>query len=201
MNHPLRCQCGTLKGHVSLAGHINRAVCYCKDCQAFARYLGKDNEVLDAMGGTDIVQTQPAHVVFTEGKEALACIRLTDKGLLRWYARCCNTPIGNTASDFKLSFVGLIHNCLETSGKPLEESFGPVRMYVSTKSTKSAKGTPPSSPLRTTAAIFGIFAMIARARINGSYKRTPFFDAERGAPVAAPKVLSPEELARARHPA
>jgi hypothetical protein len=32
-------------------------------------------------------------------------------------------------------------------------------------------------------------AALARARIDGSYKTTPFFDAQRGTPVVTPKVL------------
>lgn len=39
MNHPLQCQCGTLKGYVSPPDMAIRGVCYCKDCQAFAHFL------------------------------------------------------------------------------------------------------------------------------------------------------------------
>jgi hypothetical protein len=96
MIHLLQCRCGTLKGHVSRSHVANRCVCYCRDCQAFAHFLGRADEILDASGGTDVIQTRAANVVFTEGKEALACMRLTPNGLLRWYSTCCNTPIGNT---------------------------------------------------------------------------------------------------------
>jgi hypothetical protein len=34
-------------------------------------------------------------------------MRLSDKGLLRWYARCCNTPIANTPANYKASFAGI----------------------------------------------------------------------------------------------
>ena len=34
---------------------VNRVVCYCDDCQAFLHYL-KRADLLDAHGGTDIVQ-------------------------------------------------------------------------------------------------------------------------------------------------
>jgi len=36
-----------------------RFVCYCKDCQAFARFLERA-DVLDPAGGTDIFQMPPA---------------------------------------------------------------------------------------------------------------------------------------------
>ena len=82
--------------------------------------MGRSDEVLDAAGGTDIVQTLPKYVEFTDGIDALACMRLTENGLLRWYAECCRTPIANTMANFKLSFVGLIHSGLTTTG----QSFG-----------------------------------------------------------------------------
>jgi hypothetical protein len=33
-------------------------------------------------------------------------------------------------------------------------------------------------------------------RCGGSYQKTPFFDRDTGAPVAAPQVLSADELSR-----
>ena len=113
MNHPLRCRCGTLKGYVSHPEKVTRGVCYCRDCQAFAHFLGTTGDILDEMGGTDVVATLPKYVTFTQGVDALACMSLTETGMLRWYASCCNTPIGNTPRDFKVSHVGLIHTCLE----------------------------------------------------------------------------------------
>src|ERR1700730_9313253 len=139
MNHPLQCRCGTLKGYVVHSAGVNRCVCYCSDCQAFAHFLGRPGEILDAQGGTDVVQTRPANVIFTQGQEALACMRLTPKGLLRWYAACCNTPIGNTLATPKLSFIGLAHTCLETPDNPIYQSFGPVRTWVN---GASARGDP-----------------------------------------------------------
>jgi hypothetical protein len=108
MNHPLRCQCGTLQGHVSHTESVCRGICYCKDCQAYAQFLGKPGEILDEMGGSDVIATLPRHVTFTQGLEALTCVSLSDKGMLRWYASCCNTPVGNTSRDFKVSHVGLL---------------------------------------------------------------------------------------------
>ena len=193
MNHPLQCRCGTLKGNVSSARGVNRCVCYCRDCQAFAHFLGRADEILDASGGTDVIQTRAANVVFTEGREALACMRLTPNGMLRWYSTCCNTPVGNTVASSKVSFVGLIHTCLEGAGPALDDSFGPVQAYVN---TQSAKGGGKSSPLALVAVILRVMGIVARARVDGSYKRSPFFSPNTGAPVAAPKVLSPDERDR-----
>lgn len=196
MNHPLQCRCGTVKGYVASPQAANRGVCYCKDCQMFAHYLGRAADILDELGGTEVIQTLPANVTFTEGRQALACIRLTQNGLLRWYADCCNTPIGNTQANFRFSFVGLVHNCLESAGSPLGNSFGPVRMHVN---TGGAKGTVKSSPFALLAGIARFLLMVARARVDGGYKITPFFDIDSGAPVVTPRILSASELDVLRH--
>jgi hypothetical protein len=193
MNHPLQCQCGTLRGHVSHPESVCRGVCYCKDCQAYAHFLGKADEILDGMGGSDVIATLPQHVTFTQGLEALACMSLSDKGMLRWYASCCNTPIGNTSRDFKVSHVGLLHNCLQDPSNSLDSAFGPVRMRVG---MKSAKGSPKAMAVSTTASILRFMARLIRARLDGSYKNTPFFDLETGTPRVSPKVLTPDERTR-----
>jgi hypothetical protein len=152
--------------------------------------LGHAREILDASGGTDVIQTRAANVTFTQGKDALACMRLTPNGLLRWYAACCNTPVGNTLASSKISFVGLVHSCLEGAGTTLAESFGPVRAHVNTQSTQ---GKVTSSSLALIAVILRFVALVARARIDGSYKLSPFFKADTGEPIVIPKVLSPGE--------
>ena len=98
----LRCRCGAIQGTVDSRHVYGRAVCYCTDCQAFARYLGSQDQVLNRQGGTEIVAILPAAVHFETGLDKLACMSLSDKGLLRWYASCCRTPIGNTPRDRKM---------------------------------------------------------------------------------------------------
>jgi len=199
MNHALQCGCGTLKGLVAHAEAATRGVCYCQHCQAFARFLGHADEILDESGGTDVVATLASNVTITEGANALACMSLTENGLLRWYASCCNTPIGNTTRNFKLPYVGLVHNCLEKSGPSLDAAFGPVRMRVNTQS--ATRGRPSSTPFATLAAVLRLMASIGRARLDGSYRRTPFFDPQRGTPVVASSVISRAERDRLRNAA
>jgi hypothetical protein len=108
-NVALGCRCGRVRGLAlgvspDSTGHV---VCYCDDCQAFARFLELPG-IMDARGGTDIFQVPPARVRITEGLDGLECMRLSEKGLLRWYARCCRTPIGNTVSA-RVPFIGIIH--------------------------------------------------------------------------------------------
>jgi hypothetical protein len=193
MNHPLRCQCGTLRGQVSDTEKCTRIVCYCADCQAFAAYLGDAAGVLDAQGGTDIIAAHPQSVTITDGRQALACMSLSDSGMLRWYASCCNTPIGNTSRDMRMAYVGLVHSCLEEGSATLESAFGPVRMRTG---GKAANGQPTSSTWATIATMARFASQLIRARLGGSYRRTPFFDAGQGTPVAAPTVLTPDQRAR-----
>ena len=96
MDLPLRCRCGRMRGVASNVSPSTgfRFVCYCEDCQAFARFLDR-TDVLDPAGGTDIFHMPPGRVKLTAGTDAMRCLRLSDK-VLRWYTECCRTPIANT---------------------------------------------------------------------------------------------------------
>ncbi|WP_026103051.1 DUF6151 family protein [Pseudanabaena sp. PCC 6802] len=191
MANSIRCHCGKLKGTLNQSQAVNRCVCYCADCQAFARFLKREPEILDEVGGTNIIQTIPANITFTEGIENLACMRLTANGMLRWYAACCNTPIGNTLSTPNLSFIGVIHTCLISDPTSLDSVLGPVRMYVNTESAIGENKPKPAGVLSGTLRAIG---MMLKARFDGRYKQTPFFVMESRTPIVVPKVLNAEEL-------
>ena len=192
MAHDLACRCGAVRGTVERDPRANHLVCYCADCQDYARVLGRP-DVLDERGGSEVVQTLPSFVTITEGADRLACLRMTEKGPLRWYAACCNTPIGNTALTPKIPFVGLLAACL--TGKPVAETFGPVTMWGF---TAGAKGEPKPAGTSFLRIMARILPRTLKARFDGSYRRTPFFDVETGRPAAAPRVVSPDERARAQ---
>jgi hypothetical protein len=195
-HHPIQCQCGRLRGSLARDASVTRLSCYCRDCQTYARALPHPERILDPMGGTDVVATLQQHVSITEGKDQLACLSLSDKGLLRWYASCCNTPIGNTARDPKLSYIGLVHTCLEGTGTAaaLDTVFGPSRMPVN---TQHAKGKVKSNPLSAFVSTMRLIGMVLKARMNGSWKRSEFFAPGESGPVVQPRVLSREERDRA----
>ena len=190
-SHPIRCRCGKLQGLLSHPERGTRAVCYCRDCQAFAHFLGPDLEILDPLGGTEVIATVPGLVSFTAGTEQLACMTLTEQGILRWYAGCCRTPIGNTPRNRKFSYVGLIHSCLRSSGSAFDDSFGAVRMRVN---RQSASGSPPSAPVAGfIAAVLRYLGRLAWLRVSGKYRENPFFDAATGRPRVQPRTLSRAE--------
>lgn len=189
MERTLRCRCGALRGMVETRPECTRLVCYCKDCQAFARFLGDPGDILDALGGSEVIGVHPQQVRLTEGRDKLACMSLSDKGMLRWYASCCRTPIGNTSRSAALAYVGLLHTCIDTGGESFGEAFGPVRLK---SMTASARGKVEPSGLAALPTLMGFAGKLLRARLTGSYRRTPFFSAD-GAPVVAPQVLTPAE--------
>jgi hypothetical protein len=192
MSLPLRCRCGKLQGHVVPSTSAVRAICYCKDCQAYARFLGTQG-VADRDGGTEVVAMLPRHVHFTAGLELLACLSLSERGLLRWYASCCSTPIGNTPRDLKIPYAGMVHSCLDTGSK-IESSFGRRRVAVN---TKSARNAIPSTPIATTLAVLRLMTSSLGVRLTGSYRDNPFFVPDTGAPIRPIHVLTSDERRQA----
>jgi hypothetical protein len=202
---PIRCTCGTLRGIVhGVSGRSgNRVVCYCDACQTFANVLGKSDSTLDAQGGTDVFQMSPARLKLTQGREHLACLRLTASGPLRWYTDCCRTPIGNTLATSRVPLVGLIHSCMDTGGSPLDEWLGPVRARVYYRFARHELDPAPSAEFRRRPpnAHDGIpwsqFVRVASKilvwRLRGDQKRSPFFDVRTGEPVAVARVLSDDQ--------
>ena len=163
----------------------NRVVCCCSDCQAFAHYLEQDN-ILDEFGGTDIYQTSQAQISIQQGRDQLRSMRLTEKGLLRWYTACCNTPVGNSINA-KMPFIGVIHNFLDLPD--FAAALGPVRAYVQ---TQDALGTP-NYPKHSEKFPLGITVRIIRKmliwKLQGKSTPSAFFNDD-GKPVSKPLILS-----------
>ena len=195
----IRCSCGSLHGVVRnvSSDRGNRVICYCDDCQSFAHLLGRADEILDVYGGTDIFQISPAYLEIQEGADQLACIRLTPKGLLRWYTNCCKTPIGNTLAIHQVPFVGLIHFCFDqdSADRSLEKILGPVRARVHGRfaigDLTGLRNVHPRVPISN---FIRVAFMLLLARLRGDHKSSPFFVSETHRPRAAPRVLTKEEL-------
>ncbi len=190
---PLRCACGTLRGTALAVSPEagSRVLCYCEDCQAFARFLGRP-EIMDAKGGTDIFQMAPGRVRISAGVEALRCMRLSEKGLHRWYCGECKTPIGNTLG-VRFPFVGLIHSFMDHAGhgRTRTEVLGEPIGHVNTKSVVG--GLPPHPhDMWLPRLLARTVRLMATWWLTGAGSPSPFFD-ERGAPRCTPRVLTPEQ--------
>jgi hypothetical protein len=111
---PFSCSCGSVAGTLinpgpSVGDHV---VCHCTDCQAFAERLNAVGKTLDPNRGTALYQGRCATMRVTEGRDQLACFHLTEKPTLRWYARCCDTPMFNTFKNGRVPYITtVVANC------------------------------------------------------------------------------------------
>ncbi len=136
--------------------------------------------------GRDIFQMPISYVQITAGIEEVRCVRLTDKGMHRWYAECCKTAIGNSLGP-AAPFMGVIHTIMD-NGSTRELDVGPVRGYWR---TEAALGTVPPEHKANTS----MFRIITRAifsmgmwKLRGLNKPSSFFTAD-GTPISKPIVL------------
>jgi hypothetical protein len=199
---PLRCRCGRVKGmarEVSPSAGF-RFICYCKDCQVFAHFLERA-DVLDAAGGTDIFQMPPGRVTLAAGTDAVRCLRLSNKGVLRWYAACCRTAIANTADRTGFPVIGVIHSVMDDAfpenlavGRSRDEVLGPPLCRIH---ERSAVGPlPPTAPLPPSFRVFARRgAKLLGWWLRGRHRPSPLFDERTKAPLSLPRVLTPSERA------
>lgn len=201
-NLAIRCACGAVQGVVrDVSAKVgNHVVCHCDDCQAFAHFLGRAAEALDEHGGTEIFQMSPARLSFTAGADRLACMRLSPKGLLRWYAGCCNTPLGNTLPTNGLPFVGVIHACIERppGDSSLDGALGPIQVRAFRRFAKGDPATIPSDNASMLLLAPRFAGHMLKWKLSGDGRRSPFFAGYTGRPVAEPRVLGEAERAELR---
>jgi len=189
----LGCRCGEVHGWLRgvSPSTVNRMLCYCQDCQAFLHQLGRA-DLLDAHGGTDLVQVSLSSVSFDRGTERIAAVRLSSKGMHRWYASCCKTPLGNTTT-LALPFVGIPPEVLR--GAPdagrRDELFGKVRAAMFGEDATG--GVPEGStrfPLRM---MLHVLRLLLGWKLSGKTWPHPFFDRATQAPRYPVATLTHEE--------
>jgi hypothetical protein len=191
MRAELRCRCGEVRGFVADAAPrtVNRVVCYCDDCQAFAHRLGRA-DLLDAHGGSDIVQVAPGALTFVQGQDRIAGLRLTPKGLFRWYTTCCHTPVGNTVSP-TIPFVGVVVQAFDDGAQRPDDAFGrPVGAILG----KFAIGEPPAGSKGISLALMlRAIRLVLGWRLRGRAWPNPFFRRDTRAPIYPVTVLTAAE--------
>jgi hypothetical protein len=186
-----RCRCGEVRGFVADASPrtVNHVGCYCDDCQAFAHWLGRA-DLLDAQGLSDIVQVAPATLTFEQGQDRIKGVRLSPKGLYRWYANCCNTPVGNTLRP-SVPFVGVTAATFNHGAQRSDARFGPMTgaimgKYAIGEAPPGTSGIQPSLLMRAISKVLGW-------RLRGKAWPHPFFTRGNDAPVYPVQVLTREE--------
>ncbi|MBK9265104.1 MAG: hypothetical protein IPM54_35655 [Polyangiaceae bacterium] len=185
----LRCACGAVQGFVSEASPatINRAVCYCDDCQAFARFLGR-YDIMNDRGGTDIVQVAPSRVRIVAGADKLRAMRLSQKGVFRAYTDCCKTPAGNSLYSPRTPFVGFATRFFVLQGSELDAAVGASLGGIHGR--LAIGGCPPGVHERAALGLIlrSVGWLLGNA-FHGRHKPSPFWTAS-GEPTVAVHVLS-----------
>jgi hypothetical protein len=193
---PLRCRCGRVRG---VATHVGpetgtRSLCYCDDCQAFARFLGQP-DVVDDRGGTDVYQMAIFRVSLAQGADDLRAMRLSPKGMIRFYAGCCRTPIGNTLGP-RVPFIGLVHSFIDLGdARARDEILGKA---VGVQGRFAPGGCPPGvSPRVPPIFLMRAVRNLAGWWLTGRRAPSPFYEPS-GATRAPLIVLSADERAALR---
>ncbi|MDG1738742.1 MAG: DUF6151 family protein [Paracoccaceae bacterium] len=184
---PFSCDCGQVHGTINevAPNRGNLVTCYCKSCQTAANILGY-TETLDKYGGTEVFQTVPSKITFLSGDDKLACLRLSPKGLLRWYASCCDAPLFSMPNANWYAIAGVNMARVDAANK---DAFGkPVSFHA----TKSAQNPPIDLK------DFGVkraFVRLTWRALKAALRRDsgkPFFT-ETGEIAVAPRVVTLEE--------
>ncbi|MDH5579128.1 MAG: DUF6151 family protein [Betaproteobacteria bacterium] len=187
------CGCGKLRGVIRDTGprHGSRVICYCRDCQAAAHHLGHP-ETLDEWGGTDLFVTTPARMQISAGADQLACFRFSPSAPRRWYAACCNTPIGNGFPNAAVPFLSLNLACASPASRP---RVGPATRGMQVRDAHGSPTVARRIAGRSRVVVLESAWRILVATLRGQRGVSPFMRA--GQPVAEAKLLSREARAAA----
>ncbi|WP_293853989.1 DUF6151 family protein [uncultured Alsobacter sp.] len=187
----MSCRCGTVRGTLTGAtpDSVNRAVCYCDDCQAFAHWLSRA-DLLDAHGGSDIVQFAPGAFTIDSGHDAIACVRLGPQGIFRFYATCCKTPVGNTVKP-SIPFIGVPVQAFGQGAQEADRTFGrPAGRIMA----RFAIGQPPDASQGIGAwLMLRAVAKVLWWRLSGRSGPHPLMSRDTGEPLFSVTVLSRQE--------
>ncbi|GAB5349513.1 DUF6151 family protein [Alteriqipengyuania sp. 357] len=189
---PFSCRCGAVKGAIEKAGPRNGdfVVCHCTDCQAFANRFDAAERVMDENAGTPLYQSRCARMRIEHGLGELGCVHLTDKPTLRWYARCCDTPMFNTFGNGKIPYVTtLAGNCdAGLRARLLGEPVGHLFVEDDPHDLGPVDRMPMSKLMRR------FFVRMVKDILSGNRRRSPLFDSRTLEPISTPTRLSKETV-------
>ena len=185
MDLKFSCRCGQVSGTVAgyQRSQANRVVCYCSDCRGFINWLQRPDHLM-AHGGVDILHLAQGDVRITQGHDQLGCMRLSPKGMFRFYATCCSTPLGSTMSG-GFPLVGFPTTILDAS-VDREQVLGPA---LTVNGGSALGGSIKDRKLAVLAMMLRVGTLLARWKITGRGKPSPYFDAQ-GQPVVKPTILT-----------
>lgn len=185
------CECGAVSGTLLNVGpdQGDHVICHCTDCQDLTRYLGHADRVLDAHGGTALYQSRCARMRLASGRDRLACVHLTDKPTLRWYATCCNMPLFNSYANGKIPYITTqLAACDAATRAAL---LGPPRGHLFTQDGAGDTSALPRMSMGQLMRRF--FPRMIRDILSGDRRRCELFDAQTLQPIASPRRLTAAE--------
>ncbi len=189
-NLSFACKCGTVTGTLLDVGPAqgDHVICHCTDCQDLTRHLGHA-DMLDAHGGSALYQSRCARLRIDTGRERLACVHLTDKPTLRWYAACCGMPLFNTYANGKLPYITTqLAACDPATRAAL---VGPPRGHLFIEDGAGDTSALPKMSMGQLMRRF--FPRMIKDLISGDRRRCALFDVKTLAPIAQPHRLTDKE--------
>ncbi len=185
------CQCGTVAGQIDnvTPKSSNHLTCHCKYCGGFAVHLGQADRLVDDSGATDLLQVAPWSIRFTSGQDRVKALQFSEKGPLRWYASCCNTPLGGTLSRrFPPFCVLVMENLTFPNGGP-----GPVIFNAFCDQIAEKERCSKSGKLAALRLLARLASQAVKGGVSGNWRDNPFLDLAGGRAMADVKTLSPEQ--------
>lgn len=188
---PFACWCGAVTGALLDVGpdQGDHVICHCTDCQDLTRHLGHAEHVLDVHGGSALYQSRCARLRLDTGRDQLACVHLTDKPTLRWYATCCGMPLFNTYANGKLPYITTQLAACDPATR--DTLVGPPRGHLFTDDGIGDTSALPRMSMGKLMRRF--FPRMLRDLLSGDRRRCPLFDPKTLEPIATPRRLTAEE--------
>ena len=183
------CCCGLVAGTLVNPGPGvgDHVVCHCTDCQAFAERLNAVNRVLDQHNGTALYQGRCASMEISKGRDQLACFHLTEKPTLRWYARCCDTPMFNTYKNGHVPYITtVVANCEpDQQERLLGQPIGHLFIKEATGDVRHLRRLSMVTLMRR------FFRRMVADMVTGDRRRAALFDPGTLEPIASPALRAP----------
>ena len=173
---PFACRCGTVTGalHDVRPNEGTHVVCHCNAC---ARAMALSGLADEAANGVGLWQTTPDRIEITSGIGQLSPVRLSPKGIFRWTAQCCDTPMFNTMAGPGVPFTGVLSRNLSDIA-PL----GPVIAHGFVTGADGKQRHQHGSRV-----IWRFLKRSVAAKLSGRGRQNPCFTAD-GSPIATPRL-------------
>jgi len=185
------CECGAVSGTLLHVGpdRGDHVICHCTDCQDLTRHLGQAARVLDAHGGSALYQSRCAAMTILSGRDRLACVHMTDKPTLRWYAACCGMPLFNTYANGRIPYITTQLAACDPAKR--DRLTGPPLGHLFTADGSGDTAALPKMSMGRLMRRF--FPRMIRDMLSGDRRRCELFDPETFEPIAVPYRMTAEE--------